>query len=352
VLVATTGSNSELVPTAPIAPEPGQRRVVAMRLGPHPPGGGGHTRILSLPDLMPGDRLDVTAEIEVTTDATKRRDAVGTPYEYDPVVYARLLLSADPEATQLGDRALPLCETSSERVTHREHHRVIVFERAGILIPDAGLPWAAPSHVSLVLSAHHPSARDGDLLLLGENDPDGTVVGDRGRIQAIRLRPADQAPPSTVSEATALTEAIPVRKGERTVVYSLGLDDLEEGEQLVVQATMTTSAAQLGYPTRVSSRLFLATDPTQEEPGGEAAAVAALRGKVTERNGFNCLPEHGQCTTRKVGIAALRKTTQGRLFVNLVAVCADPFGGAVHGDALGVTGGGIEVARYPADRRG
>jgi hypothetical protein len=33
-------------------------------------------------------------------------------------------------------------------------------------------------------------------------------------------------------------------------------------------------------------------------------------------------------------------------------VCADPFGGARHGDALEVTGGGIEVARYPAARRG
>jgi hypothetical protein len=139
-----------------------------------------------------------------------------------------------------------------------------------------------------------------------------------------------------------------VRKGQRTVVSSCRLDDLGEGEQLAVTASLKTSAAKLGYPARISTRLFLADDPAQESPGGEAQTVAAFRGVITASNGFNCLPKLGHCTTQKVGVAYLRKAPSGPLYVNLVAVSADPFGGARRGDALEVLGGGgIEVVRYP-----
>ena len=152
-----------------------------------------------------------------------------------------------------------------------------------------------------------------------------------------------------MTSGRAAVSEIAVKKGRRTVVNSHRLDDLGEGEQLVIRASLKTSAAQLGYPARISTRLFLADDPAQTSPGGEAETVAAFRGVITESNGFNCLPKQSHCTTRKVGVSYLREAPAGPLYVNLVAVSAAPFGGARPGDALEVlAGGGIEVVRYPA----
>ena len=278
------------------------------------------------------------------------RGRVGKPYAYEPIVEAQLLVSGDPGATRAdGHRALALPQAISETCTHRQHHRVLVFTDASLEIPHDGLPWPGASYVNLVLGAHHPDAVRDQVLLVGENEPDGTVLGDKGRISVVRLRPGSQPRPQPETSGRAAVSEIAVKKGERTVVNSHRLDDLGEGEQLVIRASLKTSAAQLGYPARISTRLFLADDPTQTSPGGEAETVAAFRGVITESNGFNCLPKQSHCTTRKVGVAYLREAPAGPLYVNLVAVSAAPFGGARPGDALEVlAGGGIEVVRYPA----
>ena len=348
VEVATTGGDAELLETIPITRRAGEERRVAMCLGR---GGGPFT---SMPELRPGDLLEVTAELEVTTDARPwQGGAVGEPYRYDPVVEARLLLAGDPEAAaEDGRRALALAEPKRQTCTHRRHHRVLVFADAGLGVPDQGLPWGGPSYVNLALSAHHFDADGGQVLLVGENEPGGGVLGDKGRINVVRRRGLGRRPDPEPPAPARVTE-IPVRKHARSVVYSQPLDDLVEGEQLAVHATLHTSAAHLGYPARISTRLLLADDPGQADPGGEARAAAALRGVITELNGFNCLPEESPCTTRKVGIAALRAMPGRTLYVNLVAVSADPFGGARRGDALEVLGGGgIEVVRYPPSPSG
>jgi hypothetical protein len=184
--------------------------------------------------------------------------------------------------------------------------------------------------------------------LVGENEPDGTVLGDKGRISVVRMRPGSQRRPRPERSGPAAVSEVAVKKGQRTVVSSCRLDDLGEGEQLVVTASLKTSAAKLGYPTRISTRLFLADDPAQEQPGGHAASVAALRGVITARNGFNCLPNHPHCTTRKVGVARLTKTPSGPLYVNMVGDSGDPTHRGQSGDTLEVLpGAGIEVVRYP-----
>ena len=61
--MASTGGDAELVETIPITRRRAAGRRVAMRLGPS------RRRFASLPDLAPGDRIEVLAEVEVTTDA-------------------------------------------------------------------------------------------------------------------------------------------------------------------------------------------------------------------------------------------------------------------------------------------
>ena len=305
----------------------------------------GH-RFTRLPELRPGDRLRVTAEVEVTTDCETANPAcVGNPYEYSPIITATLLLTGDREATAGGRTALSLA-TRRVRCSQRRHHRVIVFTRAGLLIPEAGLPWSAPSFLNHILDAHHPRARDGDLLLVGENEPDGSVGGDKGRLNAIRLRPSRERPRERVRTAKRLAREIPVDKEKRTVVYARRLNDLRDDEDLEVRAALTVSAAHLSYPARISTRLILADSPRQADDGGRAAEIAPFNGEISENNGTNCLRARA-CTSRKVGVLRCHAAAGRPMYVNLIAVSGDPFDEGRPGDTLRVLDEGfVEVRRY------
>jgi hypothetical protein len=90
-VACTTGKNSELKETIAITRHPGRDRRLVMRLAERH--GRSFTR---LPKLRPGDRLRVTAEVEVTTDCETANPAcVGSPYGYAPIVTATLLLTGD-----------------------------------------------------------------------------------------------------------------------------------------------------------------------------------------------------------------------------------------------------------------
>jgi hypothetical protein len=344
-VACTTGNESELRETIGITRGPGRGRVV-MRLsdGRRP---GSFTR---LPGLAPGDRLRVTAEVEVTTDCETANPAcVGNPYKYAPIVTATLLLTGDRGATAPGSTALRLAGRRV-RCSHRRHHRVIVFTRAGLQVPEAGLPWSGPSFVNLVLDAHHPKARDGDRLLIGENEPDGSVGGDKGRINAIRLRPSGERPHGRARTEKRLAREIPVDKEKRTVVYSRRLTELRDDEELDVRAGLTVSAAHLSYPARISTRLILADDPGQDDDGGRAAEIAPFNGEISENNGFNCLRARA-CTSRKVGVLRCLESAGQPVYVNLIAVAGDPFRKGRPGDKLRVLNQGfVEVRRYSARR--
>lgn len=152
---------------------------------------------------------------------------------------------------------------------------------------------------------------------------------------------------------TRRAKRLPIAKGVDTVVYSLPLAGLSDGEQLAVRARLTTSIARLDYWARVSTRLVLADDPAEKDVGERARKVSSFRGAITERNGFNCRPRDERCTTWKVGVLRIRESAGRRLFVNLVADCGAPFGGQERGDSMQVLDDGfIEVVRYSPELRG
>lgn len=352
-VVRTTGhgrrKGSELRDTIPITRRPGEGRKVVMRLS----GGRRKDFFLRLPELRPGDRLKVTAEVQVTTDCERADPAcVGNPYKYAPIVTAVLLLAGDPDATAEGSNALRLAPEKQVRCSHRRHHRVIVFPRAGLRIPEAGLPWSGPSHVNLVLGAHHPEARGGDRLLVGENEPpvggQPRVGQDKGRVNAIRLRPSSERPHKSQRTKRRRARRIPVDKDAKTVVYSRRLDRLRDDEELEVEARLVVGCAHLSYPARISTRLILADTSSQVDDGGRAAEIAPFRGEISENNGFNCL--RGRATSRKAGVTRCDEPARQPLYVNLIAVSGDPFGKARRGDELRVLDEGfIRVRRYSFD---
>ena len=320
--VGSTENKPELIETIPITTQPGSGRRVALSLGPD-------TDTASpLPDLAGGDGLEVLAELELTTDApdANHPGLIGNAYHYAPNVEATLLLAADASVTEAGPQAVALAPPWRQAISHERHHGVVTFGNGAITLPAGGLPWGEGARINLVVDASHPEARDGDVLLVGQNEKTPVVVQDMAGIRAVRYRPAGAAKPAPLRQTSCLCSAIPVSK-TRTVVLSQELSDLAEGERLLFKARLVTDASGLGKPARISTRLFIGDSPSQDEPGGAAAGAVTWKGNLSKYTGFNCLPAEGPIASEKFGVAKVKSAPSGPLYVNLVAVSAAPFGG-------------------------
>jgi hypothetical protein len=348
-VVGTTANKPELLQTIPIVSEPGKGRRTVLSFG------SDTATDIPLPDLAPGDRLRVFAELEVTTDADdpNHPGLMGNAYSYSPKVEATLLLAANAdEVAAKPGRALELGRGWRQTVSHQQHHAVVTFGDAKLEVPAGGLPWNGPSRINLVLSASHPQASAGDVLLIGQNEKTPTVVQDMAGIRVVRSRGHDDhAQPER--ESSCLCAGIPVAKTE-TVVLSHRLDDLQAGEQLLAHAKLVTDAGRLGYPARISTRLFLADSSSQVQPGGSAQQAASWNGQLSKFTGFNCLPGDGPQASHKFGVGAIKAAAGRPLYVNLVAVGAAPFGGAGGGDQLPIVAADsfLDVTRYPPPAAG
>ncbi len=348
VRVATTGNNSELVKTLPITRKAGteKRVMISMRPG-------------TLPELAAGDRLRLTAELQVTVNCNYRTPrCVGPIYHYNPQVRASLILAASENATG-GPGTMRLAPAEHETCTNRrpdyEHHCVLVFPGKTLEIGDpAGLPCRLDAcFVNLVADAHHARAGRGDLIMIGGQRPDGSIPQDRGRINAIRYRDTTAADFRTTSTDDRLDRSLPPNL-KRRVVYSARLDGLREDEQMAISATMRTDISHLRYAVRTSARLILADEPTAVRQGAFVKHHALTHGEISENNGSNCTQDEGVCLYRKVGVMEMRRSSvdsRGRsvpLYVNLITVLGPKVRKARPGDRVLLRRrGGIEVTRFP-----
>ncbi len=350
--IATTGNDSELVKTLSITRRAGAEPRVVMSLAPR-----------ALPDLAVGDRLEITAEMQVTTNCGYRSPrCVGPIYHYDPRVAARLVLAGDAGATS-GPGTLQLGRAEREVCTqgkpHREHHCVLVFRGTTIDLNNPGrLPCALDAcYLNLVADAHQARAGRGDLIMVGGQRPDGKIPQDRGRINVVRYRG------TRATEFTTLTATAPLRDRlrpdfRRRVVFSRRLDGLRDGEQLAVAAAISLDISHLRYALRDSTRLILAESPRDTRQSAFVKHHALLRGEISENNGSNCTQDERACTSRKVGVLEMRRdVVRGDdsvpLYVNLVTVVGPKAAEAKPKDRVIVKRrGGIAVTRFPPNVNG
>jgi len=354
VLVTTTGNDSELRSTIPITRKAGKKPRVALSLGPS-----------QVPSLNSGDRLKTTSELEVTTDCLEKDSrCVGKPYTFNPIVSARVVLANAPNVTG-GEGAL---ELGSERLKcrqkppDREHHCVIVFD-AILEIPDkAQLPCNASNcHLNVSVEAHNRKKKTGkrNKLIIGEDEPDGSIVQDKGRLNAIRFAPANQPPVKPLITNSLITTEVPIRKGDDVVVFSEELNGLKANDQIVANAGMTTSIESVPYAVLIRSRLILTTNPTKSNAGSDVREITNPNGELSEANGFNCTQRNPICNTEKVGVITMTEDAVDKkgnpipLYVNLVLNTAKPGATAPSGDSVTVMpAGGVQVNVYPASLRG
>jgi len=356
VLVSTSGSNSELVTKVPIGTAPGQFETVVMSLAPKGQ------------PFQSGDGLNDSSELEVTTDCSAKLDScVGTPYTFDPQVDTRLILTSSDGS----DGSTVLTQETGRTCTHEQHHCVIVFQ-----FPDSPFVLLPPTAtLNVVLSAYappdsgytlNPDGTAPSYLIVGEDEPGccAITVQDKGRINAVRLRPDVQGQPAGkvtyYPPSGPLVSSVPVCDSPsqcKTVVFSQRLDNMKKNEQLAVSADMTTNMSNVDRKrVLIKSQLILADRRGATERSTEVKQLEEQKGEIDEGTGFNCTKETTPpCqTTRKVGVAHLIQSADSRLFVNLV-VSSTPAKSvplAQPGESVGVTGGTLKVVRYPASRYG
>jgi hypothetical protein len=351
VQVATTGNSSELVETIPITKRPGVSPRVVMSLVPG-----------ELPSLQTGDQLEATAEIEVTTDCrAATSECVGKPYQFNPKVGATLVLAGSPNTASglaLAPRQEIICR---QKLPDRQHHCMIVLAPPPHQVDLGALPCGSGTcFLNLVLDAYHRRSNKTNLLLVGANNRNGRIVQDKGRVNAIRTRPGipPQVPPpppagtAELGTGERLTTGLVVDPPGEAVIYSQQLEGLRDGDQLAVQAGVTTDVTFLTHNVNVSSKVVLADDPLSTVPGVVGAEASRLGGEITENNGFNCTHKTTPCATLKRGVIEMRRNANIPLYVNVV-LNIGRIGGKPGLNLLPVTeAGGLVVTLYPAAQKG
>jgi len=322
--LSTTGDRSELVESVPISTVAGGDERVVMSLGPD-----------QLPRLANGDRLEIGGEVQVsTTCVVPGTRCVGSSYDFNPTIQARLALapSADPAAASipLSEPKQVLCK---QRRPQRNHHCTLTFSTTQFAVGDvATLPCADNAcYVNMILGASNRRAESGNLVVLGADRPDGSVKGDKGRLNVVHSR-AETPGPTESSSSTLVTPFLQLNEGKlvkRRVIHSVEIPAPRKGEVLAADGNYLATIDELPFNTFLSNRIIVAETPTSVEPTGVAKAASQLRGDLTESNGFNCTQGASgyatPCTTTKAG--ALRITRDALdangqpvpLYVNLVA---------------------------------
>jgi hypothetical protein len=345
VIVATSGIKSETRQTVQITREPKDR--VVMSMAPD-----------RVPDLEPGDRLDVTSELQVTLDcATPEPRCSARPYEYDVDLAVKLVLARGADATG-GGKAVHLTRLKKHvclgRYPHREHHCVITHTKGGMKVGPNGPPCPpAKCRINVVLSASSPNAQKGNLLAIGGTPPSGEISQDRGRVNAIVFRPADQPRPKPQVTKDLRTSRLPFDEKFR-VVYSQRLNGLDAKDQLAAKAEAFMDVSHLPHDARSTAQIILTDDQDAIQPGPIARRVVQGGAEMSETNGFNCGKPRSPCQTLKVGVARLAKDArdgQGNpvpLYVNLLMTseAKHDTGFNPNQRARILDRGGLEVTRF------
>jgi hypothetical protein len=319
--VATTGNSSELIKAIPISKKPQTRERVAMSIAPQ-----------RLEPIDPGDRLRVSAEVQFsTTCVSDGARCVGSGYDFNPRLSARIVLSSGPD---VGDPSFALSTTvkrmCKQTRPNRNHHCTLVVPNTEVPItPKTQLPCPPTGcYVNLVVGATHKKAKPANRVVLGADRPDGSVAQDKGRLNVIQTT-ADAPGPAQGGSATLVNPSLPLMESnKRRVVYSVPIPAPKNGEVLAFDSSYVADLSGLRFNTFIATRVILAEAPTSTKPSG-LARESLNRGNATEANGFNCtLGRSGftsPCTVAKAGATQITADAldgsglPATLYVNVVA---------------------------------
>lgn len=334
----TTGNSSELIQSIPVEASPGGWWR-AMELEPE-----------AMPALEIGDRLRVSAELALTTDCTKPLPrCTGRPYRFDPRYQTQVLLSSAAGEEALAKDAGRCVQQPGDR----QHHCVLSYH--GMEAAEAAERLSCADEgcsIAFLIRAHNPQAQGGERLILGGQDATGRIRQDRGRINALRIRPGWAALPDPTRAGPVRTSLAPDLR--KRVIYSVKVPDLRQGEVLEAWVDARAEVDHLPYPAFVSSQIVLAESPNATHGKRFTSKVARLRGEFNEATGTNCTQAQTPCPVQRTGLLEIRSDSQTPsggsvpLFVNVVAKANNKLMASRPGDEIRIRdAGGLAVRRYP-----
>jgi hypothetical protein len=359
VRVSATGPRAELVKTIPIARHRDEEPRVVISLGPDKVG-----------DLEEGDRLEGTADVEVTVclkpnprHPGANNKCVGKTYGYNPKVRAWLVLG--PSASSSGDgstiRVSPAESLRcTQRLPHRNHHCVLVVDDGRLKIDDAQALPCNPNdcHLNLVVSAHNHAAKAGHRLVIGADAGGaGRVVGDKGMVNAARFRPGTLKKENPV-EGNRSRSRLPIAASvgghdKKKVLYTARIRKPREGEQVIVDGAVFARINHLSYSTFMTTTLVLGENASSTRNSAPVNATRS-KGRISRGNGFNCTQgpsgHKTPCLARKVGVIEFLENVNRTLYVNVIGSMAAMFPEGRHrpGDKAKVLRKGfLRVYRFP-----
>jgi hypothetical protein len=314
--------------------------------------------------LRRGDVLRATGEVQLsTTCVTPDPRCIGSQYSYSPRMDGQVVLASSPTATG-GSNADPISRVDTRRCNqkrpNRNHHCVLVFSDGVKRVKNVGnLPCPPDAcYLNVVASADHENAGRGDVVVVGADRPNGTVEGDKGRVDGLLERGA--VPRPAVREGGAkMRDTVPIApSGDagRRVVRSLRVDGLRKGDALRISAKQRISISSVPYNVFIGTRVIIATSPTEIRTDGFVAKTFSSGGEITEQNGFNCTQGgstyQNPCNSPKAATATVKrkmplKNGQPKpVFVNIVMAGLPKLATAQPNDKMRVRDGEIRVERY------
>lgn len=361
---AWSGLGAERTKTIPIAKRKGAKPRVVMSLPPEKVG-----------PVTPNDSVYANAEVEVSVTCLEPMPkCVGKIYHYSPYYRAQLVLAPSPNAASPGNTT-PISSWKrarcSQELPHRNHHCVLALDGTRS-IGDAENLSCTRCHVNLVVEAYHKKAKRGNVLVVGSDGDDG-IEQDKGMINSAVWDPGPKPGIDPVVTRHPSTRKIPVATQSGAgkvgkVVMSRRLNELQAGEQLLVDARIKVKTDHLPYGTLLQSQLVLSEKPGSTKRSGNPGKIASSKGVITAQNGFNCTRGRSghtsPCTVRKVGVIKIFKDSRTKpelgegpfvpLYVNLVMQSKAEYGGERHrsGDVAKVARvGSLAITRFGPEYR-
>ena len=318
--------------------------------------------------LRRGDILRATAEVQLsTTCVTSEPRCIGSQYSYSPRMDGQIVLASSATATG-GSSADPISRVETRRCNqkrpNRNHHCVLVFADGVKRVRNVGNLPCPPDAcwLNVVAAADHENAGPGDVVVVGADRPDGTVDGDKGRVDGLIERGAIPRP-RTKSGGAKMRDSVPIApSGEagRRVVRSLRINGLRKGDALRIASRQRMRISSVPYNVFIGTRVIIATSRRETRTNGFVSKVISSGGEITEQNGFNCT--HGNsayqdpCNSPKAATATVKRKMPERggepkpVFVNIVMAGLPKLASADSNDKMTVRGGEIAVSRYRAPK--
>ena len=329
-------------------------------------------RVNAAGGLRRGDILRATAEVQLsTTCVLDEPRCVGSRYSYSPRMDTQVVLASSSTATG-GGNADPISGVRTKRCNqkrpNRNHHCVFVFDDAVQRVRNAGNLPCPPNgcFLNVIASADHHQAGAGDVVVVGADRPDGSVDGDKARVDGFLERGG--VPPPDVEEGGAkMRDTVPITpsgdggEGQR-VVRSLRLEGLQKGDILRISAKQRIGISSVNYNVYIGTRMIIATSPTATRTKGFVGKVISSGGEITEQNGFNCTQGgstyQDPCNSPKAATAYVKRRMPENggepkpVFVNLVMTGLPKLTTGGANDKMTVQDGVIRAERYrlPAGR--